>query len=381
MQLIEKILLATDFMEAYENVVDNAVQLAKNFEAEIVPLHVLPADLHDEKLRRLVEQAARDKLNELRQQLIEQNIPTAEPLLEVGRPYNKIVETAHRDQHNIIVIGAGAKKKKDKFQLGTTAEKIIRWSDKPVWVVKKDKPLKVRTILCPVDFSEPSTLALKNAIVIARRFEAELVVLSVYEHLSSRGAIYYQKEWDNQSNQGLVQYKGRLGAYLSKHFNWHKVKWKRVVKAGIPEEEILSAINEYKADLLIMGTTGRSGLSKFMMGSVTEKVIREVPCTFITTKSEDIIKLRLENTIKDIDNHYQLAQQLVDDGFFEEAEHEYNQCLAISPMHLPSINGLAKLYKMQDREKEAKKYRNMAKDVLKSIWNVRIEEEIRKGLG
>jgi hypothetical protein len=60
-----------------------------------------------------------------------------------------------------------------------------------------------------------------------------------------------------------------------------------------------------------MGTTGRSGISKILMGSVTEKVIREVPCSFITVKNEDIVALELESKIQDIENYYSLAQNFV----------------------------------------------------------------------
>ncbi len=380
MKLIEKILLAIDFMEGYEKVVDHAVQLAQAFNATIVPLHVLPGDLDDEKLKKMVEAAAQNKLFELQQQLSDRGVQSSEATLEAGRPFSVIVESADRIDANVIVVGAGVKKKKDKFQLGTTAEKIIRLSGKPVWVVKKDQAPQIRTILCPVDFSEPSTISLKNAIIIARRFDAELIVLSIYEHISSRGVVYYKKEWEEQGALGLSKYKGRLGGYLVKNFNWHGVKWKRIVRSGVPETEVLATIQEHQVDLLMMGTTGRSGLSKMMMGSVTEKVVREVPCSFVTTKAEDLIRLQLESSIKDIDRHYQIATQLVKDGFFEEAEHEYNICLKISNMHLPSLNGLAKLYDIQGREKEAETYRKMAKDVLHTIWNTRIEEDIRKGL-
>ncbi len=380
MKLIEKILLAIDFMEGYEKVVDHAVQLAEAFHATIVPLHVLPSG-GEEKLKKMVETAAQTKLSELQQHLSKLGIKSSEAILESGRPYNVIVDVADRMDVNVIAIGAGVKKKKDKYQLGTTAEKIIRWSDKPVWVVKKDQAPEVKTILCPVDFSEPSTISLKNAIIVARRFDAELIVLSVYEQISSRGAVYYKKEWEEQGSLGLSKHKGKLGGYLVKNFKWHGVKWKRIVRSGAPETEILSAIEDHEVDLLMMGTTGRSGLNKLMMGSVTEKVVREVPCSFVTTKAEDLIRLQLESSIKDIDRHYQIATQLVKDGFFEEAEQEYNICLKISNMHLPSLNGLVKLYELQGKEKDAATYRKMARDVLHTIWNSRIEEDIRRGLG
>lgn len=378
MKLIEKILLATDFLESSDNVVDNAVQLAGAFDAEVVPIHVLPPDIRDEKARRLLLDAAGLRMEQLRARLEEAGVIPGEPVVETGQHYQVIVETADRIDANLIMIGAGEKKEKDRFRLGTTAEKIIRQSDRPVWVVKQGQPLRVKTILCPVDFSEPAERALKNAIVLARRFEAELIVLSVYEPLSSRGLIYHQKEWEDQDNRGRSQYKGELGAYLKKQ-NWHDVNWKKEVRSGAPEAEILAAVEQHQADLLIMGTTGRSGLSRLMVGSVTEKVIREVPCTFVTTKSEDVIKLRLENSIRDIDSHYQEAQQLMRDGYFEEAIREFHTCLQISDMHLPSLNGLVKVYEKMGDTEAAERHKQMAKEVLHTIWDAKIEEEIRKG--
>ena len=82
-----------------------------------------------------------------------------------------------------------------------------------------------------------------------------------------------------------------------------------------------------------MGTTGRSGLSKWMMGSVTEKVTREVPCSFITTKEEDVVRLQLEAELQDIEMHYEEARQLTKDGFVDEAIQAYKACLKLSDTH------------------------------------------------
>jgi len=127
-----------------------------------------------------------------------------------------------------------------------------------------------------------------------------------------------------------------------------------------------------------MGTTGRTGLSRLMMGSVTEKVIREVPCTFLTMKSEDALKLQLESRISNIEKHYSNAVQLMKDGFYEEAINEYKNCLLINDMHTPSLFGIAKVYEKTGNQEKADIYRKMAREVLDRIWNSRIEAEARK---
>jgi universal stress protein E len=104
-------------------------------------------------------------------------------------------------------------------------------------------------------------------------------------------------------------------SFLSK-FNLIDLEWEKVIRKGEPAKEILSAISDFNIDLLVMGTTGKYGLGKMVLGSVTEKVIREVPCSFITLKSEDIIDLQLETEIRDLKSHFAVAEQLVKDGFF-----------------------------------------------------------------
>lgn len=114
------------------------------------------------------------------------------------------------------------------------------------------------------------------------------------------------------------------------------------------------------------------------MGSVTEKVIREVRCSFITVKSEDIIDLQLETEIRDIETHFKIAKQLVNDGFYTEAINEYKICLNINRMHIPSIVGISKVYDKMDNKEEAEKYKNKANEVLSMTYNRKIELEIKK---
>lgn len=75
-----------------------------------------------------------------------------------------------------------------------------------------------------------------------------------------------------------------------KEFDLDGVVHKIEIKSGKADEKILNAIKNQHIDLLIMGTNGRTGLSSFFMGSVTEKVIREMPCSFITIKKNDVNK-------------------------------------------------------------------------------------------
>jgi len=376
MKLLEKILLAADFSKSTDNVVENAIGLAKTFQSKIVLIHVLPDDISNEKARLLLNDAAIKQLELINEKIRNEGVKTDNPILEFGNHFDKIIKTADSINANVIVIGAGEKKESDAFQLGTTAEKIIRKSIKPVWIVKNNSPLNIKSILCPVDFSTESKRSLKNAIIMARRFNAELIIFSVYEMIYA-DSLRLKLDWEEETEYVRLEHIKEFDSFL-KSFNLTDLKWDKEIKEGLPSTEILRAISLYQSDLLIMGTTGRSGLNRIVMGSVTEKVIREVPCSFITIKSKDIIDLRLSTKIRDIETHYNIAKQLMKDGFLEESINEFKVCLNIHDMHIPSLHGISKVYKKLDKKKRANKYKSILREVLRTLWDREIEKEIRK---
>ncbi len=376
MKLVEKILLATDFSKSSDNVVENAIVLAKTFQSGITLIHVLPDNIKNEKAKLLLKEAAIKQLEVVNDRIKSESVKTDEPVLQFGSYLDNIIQTSYAISANVIIVGAGEKSKEDKFQLGTTAEKVIRKSDIPVWVIKNETTLNVETILCPVDFSSESKRALKNAITMARRFKAALMIFSVYE-LSHPSLLIEIQDLDEINESQRFKYLAEFDRFLEE-FNLVDLNWKKGVQGGDPATEILKAANKYNSDLLIMGTTGKSGLTRMLMGSVTEKVIREVPCSFITLKSKDIIDLKMETRIRDIEQHYDVANQLVKDGFFKEAIDEYKNCLYINDMHIPSLKGLAVGYEKIGDTNNAEKYNSMAKEVVERIWDRKIEDDIRK---
>ncbi len=375
MKLIEKIIIATDFSKSSENVVENAIDLAKTFQSTVTLIYVLPNDIKNEKARLLLHDAAKQKLKAIAEKITDKGIKADEPVLEYGNISDRIIQTAYSINANVILIGAGEKLENDAFQLGTTAEKIIRKSEKPVWVIKNNSSLNIKNILCPVDFSPESNNALKNAISLSRRFKAKLIIFNSYK-IDYPTALISKMDWDEENDRKASEHKQDFNLFL-KNFNLKDINWAKEIKGGDPEKEIHKAISRYKSDLLIMGTSGKTGLSRLIMGSVTKKVIREVPCSFITLKSEDIINLKLETRIRDIQKHYDVAVQLMNDGFYKKSINEFEYCLSINDMHIPSFKGIAEVYERLGDTNSAKKYKNIAKEVLVRIWDLQIEAEIR----
>jgi len=262
---------------------------------------------------------------------------------------------------------------KDKFQLGITAENIIRKSDKPVFVIKNSQPLNINKIICPIDFSQESSRALNNAIIMARMFKAKLVVLSLYPLFRQT---FIKLDASKINEQRRKDHEIEFHEF-KKPFNFVDVNFDMVIKGGDPALEILKSIKETKADLVIMGTTGRSGINKVLMGSVTEKVVREMLCSFITLKKADVITLEIDSKIQDIENHYATAEKLFEKGFFDESLNQYKICLDINYTHIPSLKGIVKVYKKLGDNEKARKYQETVKNILDQIWNMKIEKEVR----
>jgi nucleotide-binding universal stress UspA family protein len=284
---------------------------------------------------------------------------------------------SNKENVSLIIIGAGAKLKKDVFKLGTTAEKLVRRSDKPVLVVKKGSEFnKIKSVLCPVDFSEESTLALNNSINITRRYNSKLIILGVLEP-NKLGFKGLNLKWDEIDALNRVDFEKEMTSYLE-NFNLIDVNYKTVIKTGDPATKILRTIKRKNTDLLVMGSSGKSNFHRMIMGSVTEKVIREVPCSFLTLKTENAIHVNIENRIKDIEEHLNDAKQLVKDGFYGEAIAEYQTCLKINDMHIPSLNGLSKLYEKMGNTELAEEYKKIAHEVIVRLWDDKIEREARK---
>lgn len=376
MKLLDKILVALDFSASSQNVLLSAIELAKIFESTIVPIHILPDDIVNKKVKSMLNDMALTKLKEAEALVKKEGLEVEKPLLMVGAPHQAIVRAAVDINAKVILLGSGETLQGDAFRLGTTAERIIQKSEKPVFVIKEDALLNVHHILCPVDFSEASSRALKNAITMARRFKSELTILAVCELPSINW--FNSEEFKEKENElRYVLHKEQFDDFLQE-FNLTGVNWTKEIPRGNPAEEILSIVSRKMIDLLIMGTAGRTGLNRMLMGSVTEKVVREVPCSFLTLKSEDLISPQLELHIRDIEKLHSNAVKLIEDGFYEEAIGQLKACLNINEMHVPAYKSLAKAYEAMGEPGKAQTYRNNARDIMDKLWDRKIEEEVRK---
>jgi nucleotide-binding universal stress UspA family protein len=139
-------------------------------------------------------------------------------------------------------------------------------------------------ILMATDFSEASLPAWKRALAMAKENQRALFVIHAYEppNVVQAAAVapFVYEEW-NQNVRASVRKKLDLLVGEAQTAGVHATG---IVEAGNPDESILKAADDYHADLIIMGTHGRKGVSRIFLGSVASRVIASAPCAVLTVR-------------------------------------------------------------------------------------------------
>jgi nucleotide-binding universal stress UspA family protein len=138
-------------------------------------------------------------------------------------------------------------------------------------------------ILVPTDFGEPSQRALDLAVDLAQQYQASLTVIHTYEiptyvytdmtYVPSDLLLPMEKIARQELDRLLTALRTRVPEATG------------LLRMGVPWQQVLSAIEETHADLVVMGTHGRRGVSHLLLGSVVEKVVRMSPVPVLTVQA------------------------------------------------------------------------------------------------
>lgn len=145
-----------------------------------------------------------------------------------------------------------------------------------------EKPIS--KILAPVDFSEASEAALRQALHLAHRSGAELTILNVADALPCPPGYPAQQYLTDQ--QTLVsEIRAKIAALVARLWPTHFAgTCKTQVTEGVPPDEIVAAAQN--VDLIVIATHGLSGFKRFVLGSTVDKVIRYAPCSVLVVKDK-----------------------------------------------------------------------------------------------
>ena len=297
MRKFSKILLATDFSECSEHAQAYAFALAKRFKASIAVVHVVDTaypsyagvygfgaevDVHIDE----VKKHAQEQLVRVTEAARERGIE-AHPHLLATHPPEAIVDKAVEARCDLIVIGTHGRSGVDHFLFGSTCERVVRMSTVPVLAVKSREKeflelgeVSLQKILCPCDLSPAADRAVELAADLCRLFLSELILLHVIDSRVSYPLMLPEAKLPTPAELRAIAVK-RLNDLVGKIKD---VKSRVEVVTGVPHKEILAAVKSENIDLVVMTTHGHRGLTRALLGSTAEKVVRTAPVPTLTVR-------------------------------------------------------------------------------------------------
>lgn len=269
------ILAATDFSTRSQRALRRAGQLARAAAADLALVHVVD----DDQPQQLVEMEVRESermLAELISAVSELQDVRCHPMVAVGDPFDAILRTAAAQTADLIVMGAHRKQMLRDIFVGTTIERVIRTGCHPVLMVNNEVKAPYEAVLAPVDLSDASA----NAIVAARnigliggvRLEILHAFLPFAKGKMSMAGLD-QIDIDDYVSNERQEVTEDLTAFMIQN-DLGSLRAALRVEEGGAFEVISARVDRMRPDLLVIGTHGRSGLLKVLLGSVTEEALR-----------------------------------------------------------------------------------------------------------
>lgn len=149
--------------------------------------------------------------------------------------------------------------------------------------------ISIKKILYPTDFSDPSGFALEYAVELAKNFDAELEIVHIIVDETQIVSFYLPQATAAMLSEDLEKgaQKHLREFLISRGDTLEGVKYTSRIIKGTPFVEIIKAAKEGNADMIVIGTHGRTGIEHVLFGSTAEKVVRKAPCPVFTVCSKD----------------------------------------------------------------------------------------------
>jgi len=267
------VLVATDLSARSDRAVDRAAMLAQAWDVRLIVVHALEAGSHLENRLDLAEQSIRESLHD----------PDADVsiLPAVGPAPSVIVDAATSADCALIVTGVARFNNVGDYFIGTAVDHVLRHSTVPVLVVKNRPRELYKTILIASDYSNCSRVALNAA---ARLFpNARLHLIHAF-HVPYEGWLSSREVKDEVAAQAQAEqdkfissldFPEDIGHRISGHLGY-----------GETPSVMLRAVTEIGADLVVLGTHGKSGFVRTVMGSMAEELLQIMPVDTLVVREQ-----------------------------------------------------------------------------------------------
>jgi nucleotide-binding universal stress UspA family protein len=287
--MYDELLLPVDGSAAAAEVLHHASEIAHYMDATIRLLYV--ADTGEYSVT-IAESGAIDGLVQHGREVVADAGKTLETLgveyatdVVQGSPAETIVEYGSEYDYDLIVMPTQGRGGLSRYLLGSVTEKVVRLSSVPVLTARMDPSdtfvFPYERMLVPTDGSESARRAAEHALDLADALDATVHALSVIE-MDTLGPDVRSTIASNEGEQAAEE---AVDAVVS-DARARGLEAVSHVERGSPDDAILDVIDAEGLHAVVMGTTGRRGVDRILLGSVAEKTVRSAPVPVITVRRE-----------------------------------------------------------------------------------------------
>jgi nucleotide-binding universal stress UspA family protein len=279
-----RIVAAVDESEPARHAAERAAQLAAHEDAELVLLHlyetlsgeattILTATTVDEESRRSAERAMKALTESL-------ELKGARSVVRTAQDIPGAISAFARDEDaDLVVVGTIGRTGVARFLMGSVAENVARRAECPVWVERRAGPVlrDVERVVVCTDLSEMSEAGIALASDLAKDLGVAVEIVHALEERYRALSIETQRRLTAEVEKKLARLAG-------KHFEERPPRLTVTEGANIVDA-ITAHATRTSTDLLVLATHGRTGMSRVLMGSVAERVMRFAPCSVLVARS------------------------------------------------------------------------------------------------
>lgn len=286
---VEKILLSTDGSEYSEGAVREAIKLAKKCGSKLTVLSVVDTNPEFDTLApQIVEKKAkevRSNLEAVQARAKKEGVDCVTTVREGEDSYKYIVDEAAKNKSSMIVMGRRGRTGLKRLMMGSVTARVIGHAPCNVLVVPRAAQLQFANIVVATDGSRHSVAAASEAIGLAKRNGSVLTVLSVVpSEISTPVDIDFTVSQRELIAEKEMQEAEKNVRAVKEAAQKENVSVKAYIMSGKPADAVIETAREKIADLIVLGSHGRTGLERLLMGSVAERVIVLASCPVLVVK-------------------------------------------------------------------------------------------------
>lgn len=281
---IRRIVAAVDASEPARRAAERALSLAGHCEAKATLVHVChsgPAEAATIiAADSIIEHSQRAGERTMALLVADLDVPNLETVVRLGSDVpGKICEAARELDADLIVLGTIGRTGVSRFFLGSVAENVTRRAHCPVWVERPSDPVlhEVRRLVVCTDLSPLSEAGLSLAAQFATDLGCMVEIVYAFETPYRGLSIDVRRSVTAKLREQLIQ-------LATKYFG-DSVPRVTIVEGANVVDGITAHASRVSADLLVLASHGRTGLSRVFMGSVAERVTRFAPCSVLVGRS------------------------------------------------------------------------------------------------